>query len=101
MGFQKKPYAKWQSRDKVTDKSSRPKAITYALSYLEQSIAINLRRITWWALDEITEAINPPEPEKIRSAVYRTFVRQGINRMPEKVKQTAKKFKEYTYLFLN
>ena len=84
-----------------TDKSSRPKAITYALSDLEQSIAINLRRIIWWALDEITEAINPPEPEKIRSAVYRIFVRKGINRMPEKVKQTAKKFKEYTYLFSN
>ena len=94
-GVSAKTVCKRKSRDKFTDKSSRPKAITYALSDLEQSIAINLRRITWWALDEITEAINLLAPEKIRSAVYRTFVRQGINRVPEKVKQRANKFKEY------
>ena len=58
-------------------------------------IAIELRVLTWWALDEITEAINPAEPEKIRSAVYRTFVREGINKVPEKEKEKAKKFKEY------
>ena len=63
-GVSAKTVCKWKSRDKFTNKSSRPKAITYALSDLEQSIAINLRRITWWALDEITEAINPLEPEK-------------------------------------
>ena len=44
-GVLEKTVCKWQSRDKFTDKSSRPKAITYALSDLEQSIAINLRRI--------------------------------------------------------
>jgi transposase-like protein len=58
-------------------------------------IAVELRFLTWWALDEITEAINPENPEKIRSAVYRTFVREGINTLPEKEKEKAKKFKEY------
>lgn len=58
-------------------------------------IAVNLRALTWWALDEITEAINPCEPTRIRSAVYRTFVREGINNVPEKEKEKAKKFKEY------
>ena len=61
------------------------------MSELEQLIAINLRTITWWALDEITEVINPKAPEKIRSALYRTFVREGINRVPEKEKEKAKR----------
>ena len=40
-GVSEKTVCKWQSRDKFTAKSSRPKAITYALSDLAQSIAIN------------------------------------------------------------
>ncbi|MGK0236518.1 MAG: transposase-like protein [Psychroserpens sp.] len=34
-------------------------------------------------------------PEKIRSAIYRTFVTEGVNKIPEKEKEKAKKFKEY------
>jgi len=94
-GVSEPTIAKWKNRENFEDKSSRPKTIHYALSELETTIAIELRNITWWALDEITEAINPSEPEKIRSAVYRTFVREGINRVPEKEKEKAKKFKEY------
>jgi transposase-like protein len=58
-------------------------------------IAVQLRVLTWWSLDEITEAIDSKEPRKIRSAVYRTFVRNQVNRVAEKVKEKAKKFKEY------
>ncbi|HBK71768.1 MAG TPA: IS481 family transposase [Flavobacteriaceae bacterium] len=86
---------KWKNRETFKDKSSRPKTIKYALSELKMLIAIELRVLTWWALDEITEALNSVEPEKIRSAVYRTFVREGINKLPEKEKEKAKKFKEY------
>ena len=86
---------KWKNRDSFQDKTSRPNTIKYALSDLEMIIAVNLRALTWWALDEITEAINPCEPTRIRSAVYRTFVREGINNVPEKEKEKAKKFKEY------
>lgn len=87
--------SKWKNRTTFQDKSSRPDHIKYALSELDMRIAVELRALTWWSLDEITEAINPLEPEKIRSAVYRTFVREGINRVPEKEKEKAKKFKEY------
>ncbi len=86
---------KWKNRNNFEDKSSRPNTIKYALSELKMLIAIELRVLTWWALDEITEIINPVEPGKIRSAVYRTFVREGINKLPEKEKEKAKKFKEY------
>jgi transposase-like protein len=96
-----KTVVKWKSRNYFEDKSSRPQTIKYALSDLEMLIAVELRSLTWWALDEITEAINPEEPGKIRSAIYRTFVREGVNKVPEKEKEKAKKFKEYDPGFLH
>ena len=87
--------SKWKKRDQFNDKSSRPHNIKYSLSELETIIAVELRSITWWSLDEITEAINPDEPHKIRSAVYRTFKREGINKVPQIEKDKAAKFKEY------
>lgn len=94
-GVSDKTINKWKNRDIFEDKSSRPNTIKYALSNLEMLIAINLRVLTWWALDEITEAINSSDPTRLRSAVYRTFVREGINNVPTKEKEKAKKFKEY------
>lgn len=94
-GVSQNTVSKWKNRTNFEDKTSRPKTIHYALSELEMLIAIELRYLTWWALDQITEAIKPDEPEKIRSAVYRTFVREGVNKVPEKEKEKAKKFKEY------
>ena len=92
---------KWRSREDFEDKSSRPHTIKYALSDLKMLIAVELRHLTWWALDEITEAICIENPEKTRSAVYRTFVREGINKVPEKQKEKAKKFKEYNPGYLH
>jgi transposase len=86
---------KWKNRDQFEDKSSRPENIKYSLSELEMLIAVELRCITWWSLDEITEVLEIENPQKIRNAVYRTFVREGINTAPQKEKEKAKKFKEY------
>lgn len=96
-----KTIQKWKSRNVFTDKSSRPNRIKYSLSALEQVIAVELRSLTWWALDEITEIINPVNPNSIRSAVYRTFKREGINKVPQKEKEKAKKFKEYAPGFIH
>lgn len=92
---------KWKNRTDFKDKSSRPKTIHYALSELEMFIAVELRILTWWALDEIIEVIFPENPEKHRSAVYRTFVREAINKVPQKEKEKAKKFKEYAPGYLH
>ena len=79
----------------IKEKNSRPKTIRYTLSELEILISVNLRTLTWWSLDEITEVVSPIEPEKIRSADYRTFVREIINTLHKKEKEKAKKFEEY------
>ncbi len=86
---------KWKNRDSLVDKSSRPATIHYSLSDLDQLIATELRVLTWSSLDEIAEVIDPVNPLKVRSAIYRTFVREGVNRVPQKQKDKAKKFKEY------
>lgn len=101
-GISENTVSKWKNSVILTDKSSRPNTIHYALSELEMLIAVELRTLTWWALDELTEIINPENPESIRSAVYRTFVREGVNKVPDKQKDKASKFKEYDpgYLIL-
>jgi len=80
-GVSPKTISKWRNRSSFEDKSSRPLTIRYSLSALDQLIAVELRSLTWWSLDEITEIINPSQPEKIRSAVYRTFVREKVNKV--------------------
>lgn len=94
-GVSENTISKWKNRDNLEDRSSRPHTVNYSLSELDMLIATELRAMTWWALDEIAEVLEPDDPEKIRSAVYRTFVREGINKVPQKEKDKAKKFKEY------
>ncbi len=86
---------KWKNRQKQEDKSSKPNKIHYSLTGLQQSILVHIRTLTWWALDEIVEAVFPENPTAKRSAVYRTFVRYGVNKKTEEEKEKAKKFKEY------
>ena len=87
--------SKWKNRKNLEDKSSRPKTIHYVLSELQKNILIQIRMLTWWPLDEITETVFPDNPNSKRSAVYRVFKKEGINRKPEEEKEKAKKFKEY------
>ena len=87
--------SKWKNRIVFEDKSSRPDSIQYSLSEIEQALAIHIRTTTWWALDDIVEMVFPTDPNSMRSAVYRAFVRSEINKVPQKEKDKAKKFKEY------
>jgi transposase-like protein len=93
--------SKWKNRKILTDKSSRPDHISYTLSDIEQALAISLRQTTWLPLDEVWEAILDVNPEITRSAVYRLFCRTEINRVPQKEREKAKKFKEYEPGFLH
>ena len=94
-GVSENTIRKWKNRTNFEDKSSRPQTITYSLNEMNRVIALKIRTLTWLSLDEITEVLNPEAPLKIRSAVYRTFVREGVNRVPRKEKEKAKQFKEY------
>ena len=87
--------SKWKNRIILADKSSRPDNINYALNGIEQALAISLRRSTWLPLDEIWEALLNVNPKITRSSVYRLFCRAAINKVPQKEKEKAKKFKEY------
>ena len=87
--------SKWKKREKLEDKSSKPHTIHYTLTDLQKAILLQIKKLTWWNLDEIVESVFPENPLSKRSAVYRVFVKEGINKKPEEEKEKAKKFKEY------
>jgi len=86
--------SKWRNRKELEDKSSRPCNIIYALSELEQSLAISIRKTTCLPLDEVRETLLSVNPNITRSSIYQTFCRNEINRVPQKQREKAKKFKE-------
>jgi len=86
---------KWKNREVAEDHSSRPKTIHYALSVMEQEIIKSVRKATWLPLEEITEIAQGLNPSASRSAVYRTLRTVGLNKVPQKEREKAKKFKAY------
>ncbi|MGC9375661.1 MAG: DDE-type integrase/transposase/recombinase [Bacteroidales bacterium] len=93
--------SKWKNRQKLEDKSSRPCKIIYALNELEKGLAISIRKTTWLPLDEVWETLLNVNSNITRSSIYRTFCRNEINRVPQKEREKAKKFKEYESGFLH
>ena len=93
--------SKWKNRGFVEDKSSKPRNIVYALNVIEKALITSLRSSTWLALDEVWEAVLQQNSKITRSSVYRCFVKEKINKIPQEKKEIAKKFKEYKPGFLH
>lgn len=91
----KNTISKWKNRESVEDRSSRPNTICYALNDFQKDLIISIRKTTWLPLDEIWEMLLCEKLDATRSSVYRVFVHEGINKVPQKEKDKAKKFKEY------
>lgn len=87
--------SKWKNREELSDKSSRPDNIAYTLSALEQGLVNSIRRTSWLPLDEVWEILIGINPKISRSSVYRELQRNGLNQVPQKEREKAKKFKEY------
>ena len=87
--------SKWRNRALVNDASSRPLNIVYSLTDLQKALVKTLRTSTWLPLDEIWETLLVDYPTITRSAVYRLFVAENINQVPQENKDKAKKFKQY------
>ena len=90
-----KTITKWKRRKDFQDKRSRPSKVAYALDQAEQSIVCWLRKTTYWPLDEVVACIFGEKAYSKRSSVYKTQIRNGINKIPQKEKDKAKAFKEY------
>lgn len=86
---------KWKGRDEQEDHSSRPHTIHYSLTEMEREIIRSARRTTWLPLDEIEDIALQVNPSASRSAVYRTLRAAGLNKVPQKERDKAKKFKAY------
>jgi hypothetical protein len=87
--------SKWKNRTVFEDKSSIPHTINYSLYEVEKAIVVSVRTSNWWALDEIVKMVYSERAKEKRSAVYRVLVANNINKVPQKEKEKAKKFKEY------
>jgi transposase-like protein len=94
-GISKPTVSKWKNRENFEDKSSRPHTIHYALNDFEKTLILSIRKSTWLPLDEVWDMVLLTNPSITRSVVYRTFIHEKINKVPEKEKDKAKKFKEY------
>ena len=94
-GISEPTVSKWKNRENFEDKSSRPHTIHYALNDFEKTLISSIRQSTWLPLDEVLDMVLLTNPSITRSVVYRTFVNEEINKVPEKEKDKAKKFKEY------
>ncbi len=93
--------SKWRNRDYVSDKSSRPKKIHYALTSFEKELIRVIRTLTWMELDDLVDTVTQTIPNANRSNVYRTLKAYDINKVPKEQKAKAKKFKEYEPGFLH
>jgi len=93
--------SKWKNRNFVQDSSCQPKNINFALSDFQQQLIVSIRKQTWFALDEVWEMVSTESNKITRSSIYRCFVRNRINKVPEKEKEKLNKFKEYEPGFLH
>jgi len=87
--------SKWRNRDSLEDASCRPKNIEYALSELETALIISIRKSSWFPLDEVHEMVFAHNPLISRSSVYRCFLKNNINKVPQELREKAKTFKAY------
>ena len=94
-GVNIKTIAKWRSRRFVEDKSSKPNTISRSLNEFEREVIRVIRTLTWLNLDDLVDSVLPNIPKSNRSNVYRTLVNFGLNKVPEKERLKANKFKEY------
>lgn len=86
---------KWKSRDFTEDKSSRPHTVHYGLDEVGAALASSLRRASWDPHGAVAEMMREGGCMVSDSAVYRHFVREGLNTPPKALKEKARRFKEY------
>ena len=86
---------KWKSREILTDGSSSPNSINYALNPLQRSLIVSLRTTASLGLDDIWDMMNDMDTSVSRSSVYRVLKVEGINKQSKEQKAKSKKFKEY------
>lgn len=86
---------KWEGRAELTDKSSAPSHIEYALNEFTRALIVGIRSSTWLPLDEILDMVSTDQNPISRSTIYRVFVKEKINTVPQEKKDIVHKFKAY------
>lgn len=97
----RKTVQKWQARNSVQDKSSKPNTIHYSLTDLGRELIRVVRKLTWWSKEDIVDSLQGSIERINPSNVYRTIRFFGLNQIPVEKRNEWKKFKEYEPGFIH
>jgi transposase InsO family protein len=98
---------KWRRRGEraVQDCSSRPKRLAWCMTEEERAIICAVRRLTGFALDDLTFVLRHFLPHLNRDSIYRVLKAEGLNRRPPKPTTQPRKgqgrFKDYDLGFIH
>lgn len=98
---------KWRKRgaDDCKDHSARPRHLRWRASEEERAIVCELRRITGFALDDLTFTLRHFLPHLNRDSIYRILKAEGLGRLPAASSglsgKPVKPFKAYDLGFLH
>ncbi|UEM06912.1 IS481 family transposase (plasmid) [Skermanella rosea] len=96
---------KWRKRgaEDCRDRSSRPTHLRWRATDEERAIVCHLRRMTGFALDDLTFTLRHFLPHLNRDSIYRILKAEGLGRLPVPSipRKVTKQFKEYDLGFVH
>jgi transposase InsO family protein len=96
---------KWRKRgaEDCRDHSSRPTHLRWRATDEERAIVCHLRRMTGFALDDLTFTLRHYLPHLNRDSIYRILKAEGLGRLPAPSvpRKVTKQFKEYDLGFVH
>jgi transposase len=106
-GISDETVRKWRGRGEqaVQDRSSRPQRLAWCMTEEERAIICAVRRLTGFALDDLTFVLRHFLPHLNRDSIYRVLKAEGLNRRPPKPTTQPRKgqgrFKDYDLGFVH
>lgn len=106
-GVSSETIRKWRKRgpDDCQDRSARPRRLRWRATDEERAIVCELRRMTGFALDDLTFTVCHFFPHLNRDSIYRILKGEGLHRLPRPSPTTPHKepraFKSYDLGFIH
>jgi len=99
-----KTIAKWKKRRNTGDAPMGNGRVNSVLTEEEEKIICEIRKKTWFSLDDLFDLLKPKISKLSRSNLHRCLHYYGLSRVPEEIKKEKKekgKFKTYEIGFLH
>ena len=103
-GLSWKTVKKWQERDSLEDRSSRPHKLRISLSQDQEDLILFERKKFKKTIEEIYFAVDGVIPNIYPVKIYRCLARYGLNVLPDeliKAERRIRKFRKYSIGYLH